>query len=52
VLDNELPVWGGEVSFEWLQTDPELPLGMSVSLIRKDGTLDEIFIEPVKKGDL
>jgi hypothetical protein len=47
VLTDSVPVVSGEASFKWLQTSPDPSLGMTISLVRQDGTtIDEVSIEP------
>jgi len=47
LLFLQVPVVAGLASFNWIQTTPEPSLGMSVSLLRQDGsTLDKVTIEP------
>jgi len=47
LLTDSVPVVSGEASFKWLQTSPDPSLGMTISLVRQDGTtIDKVFIEP------
>jgi hypothetical protein len=47
VLTDSVPVVSGEASFKWLQTSPDPSLGMTISLVRQDGTtIDKVSIEP------
>jgi hypothetical protein len=47
LLTDSVPVISGEASFKWLQTSPDPSLGMTISLVRQDGTMiDKVFIEP------
>ena len=47
LLTDSVPVVSGEASFKWLQTSPDPSLGMTISLVRQDGTMiDKVFIEP------
>jgi hypothetical protein len=47
LLTDSVPVVSGEASFKWLQTSPDPSLGMTISLVRQDGTtIDNVFIEP------
>lgn len=46
-LDLVLAVQAGASSFEWIQTNPEPPLKMTLSLVRQDGgILNTAVIEP------
>jgi hypothetical protein len=46
-LTDSVPVVSGEASFKWLQTSPDPSLGMTISLVRQDGTtIDKVSIEP------
>jgi hypothetical protein len=47
LLTDSVPVISGEASFKWLQTSPDPSLGMTISLVRQDGTtIDKVSIEP------
>ena len=47
LLTDSVPVVSGEASFKWLQTSPDPSLGMTISLVRQDGTtIDKVSIEP------